>query len=150
MSKKRRIILVLALVVWAYFLLGGMLGYVVGFQGSAVLYDRWPGFFIGMGVAALALLGILGVMLIAVPILEWVEKGREMKSVPGIKPPVRPCSNTSPHRTHQYRRPFEKAPRTMYKATCPGVPAASSSPKLSTGKVEHPDGKTTWPFPSQE
>ena len=80
MSKKRRIILVLALVVWAYFLLGGMLGYVVGFQGSAVLYDRWPGFFIGMGVAALALLGILGVMLIAVPILEWVEKGRNEAS----------------------------------------------------------------------
>ena len=80
MSKKRRIILVLALGVWAYFLLGGMLGYVVGFQGSAVLYDRWPGFFIGMGVAALALLGILGVMLIAVPILEWVEKGRDEAS----------------------------------------------------------------------
>lgn len=77
MSKKRRIILVLALVVWAYLLLGGMLGYIVGFQGSAVLYDRWPGFFIGIGVAALALFGVLGMMLIAVPILEWVEKGRD-------------------------------------------------------------------------
>ena len=60
MSKKRRIILVLALVVWAYLLLGGMLGYIVGFQGSAVLYDRWPGFFIGIGVAALALLASSG------------------------------------------------------------------------------------------
>lgn len=143
MSKKRRIILVLTLVVWAFFLLGGMLGYIVGFQGSAVLYDRWPGFFIGMGVVALALLGVLGVMLIAVPILEWVDKGRDEDGRTGIKPPVRPCTNASPHRTHQYRRPFEKAPRTMYKAMCPGIPAALSTPELSTGKVERQDDKTT-------
>lgn len=76
MTKKQRIILVLAVFIWVILFLGGFLGYVVGFDGSAVLYNRWPGFFIGVGVSATVLMGVASVMLAAFHIMEWIEKGK--------------------------------------------------------------------------
>lgn len=77
MTRTRRALLVLVLALFVIFQFGGLYGYVVGFQGSAVLYNRWAGYFIGMGGVAMILMFVGGAMLIATPVLDWIQKGRD-------------------------------------------------------------------------
>jgi hypothetical protein len=55
--------------------IAGGLGYYIGIDGSSEHYDKFPGFFMCLGIVHCVWIFMAGLVLIVNPIYDWVEKG---------------------------------------------------------------------------
>ena len=76
MSKLERYFLVSTIVLLLYLQFAGILGFIVGFQGAAILYNKWPGYFIGVGFSSLVAVSFILIIYAMVCVIKWIEKGR--------------------------------------------------------------------------
>lgn len=80
MSKLERYFLVSTIVLFLYLQFAGILGFVVGFQGAAILYNKWPGYFIGVGFSSLVVVMFGLFIYVTLCVIKWAEKGRTNES----------------------------------------------------------------------
>lgn len=122
MSRKDRISLLILVAIFVVLQLMGLLGFFFGTGNmSSINYDRWAGYFIVIGTMTNMVLVVAIVAFLVPPIFRGIINWIER----GKDEANREDSGTA------------------------GV-AESSGNTLTPGKIEHPDGRTTWPFPSQE
>lgn len=118
MNSTRKAVLVSAGLLFAYFQFAGLLGFLVGFQGSAVLYNGWAGYFIGVGIAATVALLMGALMVVAGPVYEWIRKD---KSDEADKP-----ATTATTVFNHYTPPATPVLTTVRKSTSDDVPVPVS------------------------